>query len=249
MAGRHPAVFSDYDGTLTPIVARPELATIGPGEVEVLERLARQCLVAVISGRDLDDVRAMCPAAGLWYAGSHGMDLLAPDGHRHQHPGSVELAPVLAAATDDLESRLGSIPAAWVERKRFATAAHFRQVDEDLWPAVADAVDAVVASHDRLRRTGGKCIFELRPAVAWDKGRALWWVFEQAGLDAAATVPLYLGDDVTDEDAFAALGDDGVGIVVGDDDTPTYADLRVRDVGEVLVLLRDLAAILEGPAA
>lgn len=249
ITGRHPAVFTDYDGTLTPIVARPELATIDDAMVEVLGRLAERCVVAVVSGRDLEDVRRMARAEDVWYAGSHGMDLLGPDGTRHEHPGSIELAPVLASATDELEQLLAAVPGAWVERKRFATAAHFRQVEESLWPAVGDAVDRVVADNPGLRRTGGKCIYELRPDVAWDKGRALWWLFEQAGLDTASTVPIYLGDDLTDEDAFSALGDAGIGVVVGDDDRPTSADLRVRDVGEVLILLEHLATYLEGTAA
>lgn len=246
---REPAVFTDYDGTLTPIVARPELARIDEAMTAALDRLASLCVVGIISGRDLDDVRSIARAEHVWYGGSHGMDLLGPDGIHHQHPGSVELAPDLAAAADELEARLTSVPNAWVERKRFATAAHYRQVDETLWPAVAEAVDLTLAGHPRLRRTGGKCIYELRPDVDWDKGRALWWLFDQAGLDRSGTVALYLGDDLTDEDAFAALGDAGIGIVVGDDDRPTYADLRVRDVSEVLLLLEDLADYLEDATA
>ncbi|MFN8105992.1 MAG: trehalose-phosphatase [Acidimicrobiia bacterium] len=249
MAGRTPAVFTDYDGTLTPIVARPELARIDAAMAGALGRLASICVVGIISGRDLEDVRSIAHAEHVWYAGSHGMDLLGPDGTRHQHPGSVELAPDLAAAADELEDRLASIPHAWVERKRFATAAHYRQVDATLWPAVAEAVDATLAGHPRLRRTGGKCIYELRPDVDWDKGRALWWLFDRAGLDRSGTVALYLGDDLTDEDAFAALGDDGVGIVVVDYDRPTYADVRVRDVAEVLLLLEDLVDYLEDAKA
>lgn len=247
--GRRPAVFTDYDGTLTPIVARPELAEIDDHMVAVLDRLARLCVVGIISGRDLDDVRGIARAEHVWYAGSHGMDLLGPDGTRHQHPGSVELTPELTAATDELEARLTSVPEAWVERKRFATAAHYRQVEERLWPEVAEAVELTVADHPRLRRTGGKCIYELRPDVEWDKGRALWWLFDQAGLNHDTTAAIYLGDDLTDEDAFAALGDTGTGIVVGDDTRPTFADLRVRNVAEVLLLLEDLAAYLEGPPA
>lgn len=242
IAGRPVAVFTDYDGTLTPIVARPELAGIGAPMLEALERMAQLCVVGIISGRDLDDVRAIAPAQNVWYAGSHGMDLMSPDGTRHASPGGSELAPVLAAATDELESLLSPIDGAWVERKRFATAAHFRQVAQASWPVVADAVDTVLADHPGLRRTGGKCILELRPDVDWDKGRALWWLFGQAGLTRGDTLAVFLGDDLTDEDAFAALGDAGIGIVVGDDDRPTQADLRALDVDAVRDVISDLAS-------
>ena len=75
-------VFLDYDGTLTPIVARPELALPTPATRSVLADLAEVCVVGIISGRDLDDVRGIVGSDGLWYAGSHGFDVYAPDGSR-----------------------------------------------------------------------------------------------------------------------------------------------------------------------
>lgn len=249
IAGRPIAVFTDYDGTLTPIVARPELARIAAPVLAAVERLARLCVVGIISGRDLEDVRSIAPVRNAWFAGSHGMDLMSPDGTRQESPGGRALAPVLAAATDELEGLLAPIEGAWVERKRFASAAHFRQVAEESRAAVGEAVEAVVARHPELRSTGGKCILELRPDIEWDKGRALWWVFGQAGLRRGETVAVFLGDDLTDEDAFAALGDGGVGIVVGDDERPTRADLRARDVDEVLEVLSVLADCAAGDGA
>ena len=97
-------MFCDYDGTLTPIVARPELALLADETLAVLNRLARKCLVAIISGRDLDDVRAMVRAEGVWYAGSHGIDIAAPDGARHEIEEAHRLLDVLAAAADELDA-------------------------------------------------------------------------------------------------------------------------------------------------
>ncbi|MFO7589807.1 MAG: trehalose-phosphatase [Acidimicrobiia bacterium] len=240
------AVFLDYDGTLTPIVARPELAQPLPSTRAVLEDLTEVCLVGIISGRDLDDVRTIVGVDGLWYAGSHGFDVLAPDGTRSERDDGGTLLDSLESAADELERTVAAVPEAWVERKRFAIAVHFRQVDDALIPDLEAAVDDVVGTHAVLRKTGGKRIFELRPDVEWDKGAALWSLFERAGLHTATALPVYLGDDETDEDAFAAVADSGVGILVAEDheDRVTSASYRLRDPDEVRVFLADLAGRL-----
>ena len=240
------AVFLDYDGTLTPIVARPERALPVPATRAVLEDLAEVCVVGIISGRDLDDVRSIVDVDGLWYSGSHGFDLLAPDGSRTERDDDQETLDALGAAADALEEAVAAIPEAWIERKRFAIAVHFRQVDDARVPDLEAAVDGVVGAHAGLRKTGGKRIFELRPDVEWDKGAALWSLFERAGLETATALPMYVGDDETDEDAFAAVEDAGVGILVAEDDEDriTAASYRLRDPGEVRVFLADLAGRL-----
>ena len=245
LANRQVAIFCDYDGTLTPIVASPELARLDPATRAVLERLADQCVVTIISGRDLTDVMSMVATDKVWYAGSHGFDLCGPGGVRDERDEGLRSLDSLAGAANELEQSVLDIPGAWVERKRFAVAIHFRQVEGDRLHDVEGAVDRVDAAHPGLRKTGGKRIFELRPDVEWDKGRALWWVFERAGIRADRTVPIYLGDDATDEDAFAALGDRGLGIVVDDGDRPTQADYRLENPHEVLEFLRKLSGWLE----
>lgn len=241
-------VFCDYDGTLTPIVARPELAVLSDEMLRALERLAELCVVGIISGRDLADVRTMVPSDRLWLAGSHGFDIAGPGGVHHELPEGRSHAGALAGAADALAGLVGAVPGAWVERKRFAVAVHFRQVDDRLVPEVEAAVDHVLDGTTGLRKTGGKCIFELRPAVDWDKGRALWWLVEQSGTGASGHLPLYLGDDETDEDAFVALVGRGIGIVVEREDRATAATFRLADPDEVVTFLADLADRLEGIA-
>ncbi|MCJ7436932.1 MAG: trehalose-phosphatase [Acidimicrobiia bacterium] len=256
------ALFLDYDGTLTPIVARPELAVLADNVRTELERVAARCFVGIISGRDLADVRAMfggdesadrsgggaTEADHLWFAGSHGFDVAAPDGTRTEFEEAHAHLDALGAAADDLERALVDIPGAWVERKRFAVATHFRQVDDARVPDVEEAVDRVLGAHEGLRKTGGKRIFELRPDVAWDKGRALWSLFERAGLARDDDLAVFIGDDVTDEDAFVALGDDGIGLVVADEARPTDADYRLSTPDDVRAFLAELATLLEGAA-
>jgi len=240
--GRRPSIFLDYDGTLTPIVPRPEDALLPEASRDTLRRLAERLPVAILSGRDLADVRSMIGIPTIVYAGSHGFDIQLPDGRTEQR--GTEFLPDLDSAEEELRTAVRRIPGAWVERKRFGLAVHVRQVDDALVPEVERAVSNVGAAHPRLRRTGGKKVFELRPGIEWDKGRALRFLLEMLGLDGPDVVPLYLGDDETDEDAFAALRGRGHGIVVAspDEDRPTAADARLASPDEVREFLNRIAS-------
>ncbi|HEY0832559.1 MAG TPA: trehalose-phosphatase [Azospirillum sp.] len=239
LGDRRPAVFLDYDGTLTPIVDRPELAALDPATRAAVAALAGRCPVAVVSGRDLDDVGALVGIESLVYAGSHGYDMRGP---RLRTQIGLEYVPALDAAEADLRARLAGVPGVLVERKRFAIAVHTRLADAAAKPAVADVVRAVAAGHTDLRITGGKEIHELRPNLPWDKGRAVLALIDALGLRDA--VPLYLGDDETDEDAFRALEGRGVGVRVMDPPGPTAAGWSLRDPAEVRAFLERLAAFI-----
>ncbi len=239
------AVFCDYDGTLTPIVARPELAVLSPEMSAVIGRLARRCVIGIVSGRDLSEVRALVQTEGVWLAGSHGFDIQGPGGEHQELPEGRARVPALTEAADLLEGLVAKIPGAWVERKRFAVALHHRQVDDRLVPDVEAAVDEVLAHSTGLRKTGGKRVFELRPDVTWDKGRAVEWLLDRCLATDDGVLAVYLGDDLTDEDAFAALAGRGIGIVVESGDRPTAASYRLGDTSEVLEFLVLVADLLE----
>ncbi len=248
LEGVEPAIFFDYDGTLSPIVEHPDLAVLAPSMLVALERLMQHATVAIVSGRDAADVRSKVKVDGIYYAGSHGLDILAPSGApaRDDHlAGLDQFLPVLDQAEQCLEDAVAGVPGAWVERKRFAIAVHYRQTPPDRQGAVQEAVSAVAPEFPRLRVSSGKMIFELRPDIDWDKGKALLWLLEQMGLDRAGVLPMYLGDDTTDEDAFRAISGLGIGVVVGTGARPSAADYAVRDLGAVQELLSRLAANLE----
>ena len=215
VADRPVAVFLDYDGTLTPIVDRPQDALLAPDAADALSALARVCTVGIISGRDLDDVAAMVDLDGLWLAGSHGFDVRAPDGTRHQFEQGAAALPALDAAEPALAAAVELAPGAWVERKRFAIAVHHRAADDGDVPVLERAVRAIADADPALRMTGGKKIFELRPAADWDKGKALSWLCGAAAVPSDALV-VFVGDDVTDEDALDEVRRHGLGVVVGD---------------------------------
>lgn len=245
LGGRQPAMFLDYDGTLTPIVSQPEDALLSDEMRSVLRELAGLCRVAVVSGRDRADVEPLVALDELVYAGSHGFDIKGPAGLRMEHEGGRQCLPDLDLAERQLKARIDSVPGARVERKRFAIATHYRNVADEDVPRVEAGVREVLSGQDRLRLSGGKKVFELRPDIEWDKGRAVLWLLEALALDGDDVLPFYLGDDVTDEDAFHALAGRGVGVLVGKPAYRTSADFGLSDTAEVRLFLQELVDLLK----
>ncbi|MCV7099070.1 trehalose-phosphatase [Mycobacterium palustre] len=243
-----PAVFYDFDGTLSDIVDDPDAARPVAGAVEALQELAARCPVAVLSGRDLADVARRLGVPGLWYAGSHGFELTAPDGTHHQNEEAAAAIPVLEQAAAELRDRLGAIPGIMVEHKRFGVAVHYRNAARDRVGEVAAAVRAA-GRRDALRVTTGREVIELRPDLDWDKGKTLRWVIDHVPA-ADSRLPVYLGDDITDEDAFDAIQQDGIPILVRhneDGDRATAARYALESPAAAAEFTRELARRLSGP--
>lgn len=245
LRGRRPALFLDYDGTLSPIAPRPEMAAL-PAEVrEVLRRLASEIPVAILSGRGREDVASLVGLSGLAYAGSHGFDIAGPPPAPGAPPLRLEVGEGVPEridrAAERLEREIGGIEGVLIEPKRFAVSIHFRLADPGEVLRIERAVDAAAAALPGLRKAHGKMLFELRPDLDWDKGRALLWLLGALGLDRPDIVPLYIGDDITDEDAFRALTGRGVGVLVSEESRETAAEYQLRDPGEVRTLLERLA--------
>jgi trehalose-phosphatase len=238
--GDQLAVFLDYDGTLTPIVRHPEKAFLSDSTRQTLRTLAMQAPVAILSGRELDDVRKRVAIDGIVYAGSHGFDIAGPPRLRRQE--AIAFLPALDAAEKELREKLAGIAGALIERKRFSIATHYRNVNESDLPKLERAVSEVAARHRELRSMEGKKVYELLPCTDWDKGKAVLWLLERLGLERAGVRPIYIGDDRTDEDAFRALQQRGVGIVVSEEARATAANYSLKDPTEVERFLRELGA-------
>ena len=243
LRGQPLAVFLDYDGTLAAIAPRPELAVLSDAMRKTLATLAAAWPTYVVSGRGLDDVRAMVGLDGLWYAGSHGFDIAGPGG-KERMQRAPELEPEVRAVAAELARRVADVPGALVEDKRFSLAVHYRQVDAAAQVAELERrVDAVLADHPDLVKAAGKKVFELRPSLPWDKGKALLWLLAATGQTEA--FPVYVGDDVTDEDAFRVIAERGRGltVLVADQARPTDAAYAVRDPAAVATLLERLTSL------
>ena len=250
--GRRPAVFLDYDGTLTPIVDRPEDAVISDSMRDAVRRLAQRTTVCVVSGRDRSVVADWMGIDGLVVAGSHGFDMGQDiSGDIGELPDAVaDFADLLGTVIDRLRSQLDRAPGATVETKRFSVAVHYRLVDAAHRPLVAAVADDLLADYpDQLKITPGKMVYEIQPKIDWDKGRAVQYLRQALGVDGAEFVSLYLGDDITDEDAFKVLKEpiNGIGVIIADvsdlevADRATAADFVLESVREVERFLSTLA--------
>ena len=234
----HVAVFLDYDGTLTPIAARPEDAALSDSMRETIRALAEYCPIAIVTGRTMDDIKDRVGLDNLNYATDHGFEIAHPDGERIHHEQAASMLPIIDSAEEGLSARLAKIRGTMVERKRFSVAVHYRLAAPEDIPAVTQAVEEVHAAHPNLRKLEGKKVVELQPRVDWDKGKVVLWLLESLGL--ACEHMLYIGDDVTDEDALRAVADCGIGIVVWDRPRATAAAYYLTSPAEVEQFLRQL---------
>jgi alpha,alpha-trehalase len=239
-----PAIFLDYDGTLTPIVENPAAAVLSGETREVIEKLGNYWTVAIISGRDLADVRKRVNIDHVFYAGSHGLDIAGPGNYRNQEEGLPFLR-ILDSAERDLNVALGDIPGCIVERKRFSVAVHYRMVEYYLLDELKAQVHRIASGYEELRMNEGKKVYDLRPDIEWDKGKALQEILKALYRDIQGVVPLYIGDDSTDEDVFRVIFDWGIGIAVGKNDRPTAAVYRLEDPFEVTRFLEVLLGRLK----
>jgi trehalose-phosphatase len=246
LEGKRVAVFLDYDGTLTPIVSRPELAVLSDRNRDIVRALATRCTVAIISGRDRPDVQKLVGLDGLVYAGSHGFDIAGPGGQSIQHEMGSGFAELLARIAKRLEQELEGIEGLLIEPKKSSVAVHYRLVaDEQSRQQIKRVVDGILADHSELRNKPGKMVWDIQPQIDWDKGKAVLWLLKALELDSSDVLPIYLGDDITDEDAFRALKGKGLGIFVGHEAAeggkrPTVADYVLKDPDEVGTFLENL---------
>ena len=238
------AVFLDYDGTLTPIVNHPKEALLSETMREILQKLTSHCAVTIISGRDLIDLQALVGLNSLVYAGSHGFDICGPENSQIQHQEGTIFLDHLDRLQKELQEELSGISRAWVERKKFSLAIHYRNVQEEDWPLLQNIVELSLNNHPELRQIKGKKVFEFQPKIDWDKGKALLWILDRLGFDGPDTCTLYIGDDLTDEDAFCVLGAQDLGIIVRGTTRLTAAQYSLNNTSEVQLFLHLLTSMI-----
>lgn len=237
------ALFLDYDGTLAPIVPRPEDARMPDPIRQLVQQLAGHCQVAIVSGRDRADVENLVGLKELIYAGSHGFDITGPGGLNMQHREGKSYLPDLDNAVQELQHRLGEVQGVKIERKKYAIAVHYRNVPPERVHLVQGAVHQIGQDSERLKISTGKKVLELRPDIDWHKGKAVAWIMEALKLNGEQVLPVFIGDDITDEDAFRSLPGHGMGILVGDHGEATGARYRLEDIGQVEEFLRGLLGL------
>ena len=242
---KKPVIFLDYDGTLTPIVTDPAKAILSFEMRQTLILLSSLCYTIVVSGRDRKDVKNKVGLEDLYYAGSHGFDISGPGGLTMEHAEAMKLLSVFDEVDNLLNEHLKSFEKVQVERKRYAIAVHYRNAGEEDVEDIKNKVNQVLDIYPVLKKGPGKKIVELKPNIDWDKGRAVLWIMRELKVADNDHIPVYIGDDLTDEDAFSAIQKDGVGIVVGTHDGLSKASYRLGNVDEVMLWLQDLIVFLK----
>lgn len=235
-------IFSDYDGTLTPIVKRPEEAFLNADMQQVLNELSQRLKIVIISGRDRKCVRELVNLPHLIYVGDHGLDM---EDSSQSLIDSQKLDNYLSSINQirhDLWQKLSDVSRIQFEPKKFTLAIHYRNIESQHEQAVITTVEQVIKNYPDLKIVYGKKVLEIYPNIDWHKGKALNAIFSQMQF-SSDVVPLYMGDDLTDENAFRALPERGVGILVGDHGQATYADFRLEDPKQVKDLLRLLITL------
>ncbi|KAJ9146416.1 hypothetical protein P3X46_028685 [Hevea brasiliensis] len=249
--GKQIAMFLDYDGTLSPIVEDPDRAFMTNEMREAVRDVARCFPTAIVTGRCRDKIYSFVKLAGLYYAGSHGMDIKGPSKSQkykkdHQallfQPASKFL-PMIDEVYKVLIEKTKSICGAKVENNKFCVSVHFRCVEEKMWAALVELVRSVLNDYPKLRLTQGRKVLEIRPTIKWDKGKALEFLLESLGYaNSNDVLPIYIGDDRTDEDAFTVLRNrgQGLGILVSKVPKETNASYSLQEPAEVKDFLRRL---------
>ncbi|MBU4479432.1 MAG: trehalose-phosphatase [Candidatus Omnitrophica bacterium] len=232
--------FLDYDGTLTPIVARPDLAVLSAQMRDVLRRLCVKFKVAVVSGRMRDEVEKLVAIKEIVYAGSHGFDIRGA-GIEMVEPKAKEAMPLVEKTLRTIKESLGDIPGMLIEEKKFSIAVHYRQVSIEADIAqIKRTVENAVAEEAGLRLIEGKKVFEILPAIDWNKGKAVQWIMKALNLSWEDNAIVYIGDDTTDEDAFRVLSSKGMGILVAESPRASAAHFCLSSPDEVEKLFERL---------
>lgn len=246
--GRTPAVFLDYDGVLTPIVPRPEDARMSERMRAAVRALADRLPVCIVTGRDRDVVQHLMGMDDLTVASSHGFDIWQPGRGALTVEGLDDYTDLVAATTETLRGRTAGLDGVQLEPKRASVAVHYRRAAPEVQDRIRSIVHELLDEQaGRLALVPGKMVYELKPAVDWDKGRAVLHLLDVLGLDGPDTVPLYLGDDITDEDAFRVLRERGIGILVYDADDPDTVE-RTTAAQYTLASVDDVERFLTGLA-
>jgi len=224
------ALFLDFDGTLSPIVETPSSAKIDPEIKRLLTRLAERddVSVTIVSGRALADVRQRAGVDGVIYAGNHGLEIES-DTVCFREPHAENLRLELRHLLMQLELSVSDTSGTEIEHKGLSASVHYRRVNPDLHDWVRRTVCDVVSKSRSFTCRDGKMVVEVRPRIDWHKGHAVCWILDS--VLPAQTLPLYIGDDVTDEDAFASIPN-GIAIHVGEPSV-TCASYWVPDLPAV----------------
>ncbi|KAK1415203.1 hypothetical protein QVD17_30976 [Tagetes erecta] len=261
--GKQIIVFLDYDGTLSPIVSDPERAFMSVQMREAVRSVSKCFPTAIISGRSREKVHDFVKLNSVYYSGSHGMDTIGPAPKKNSYDKNYQkktydnegnefivfqpaqdFLPAIKKMLTEVKERTRKIPGVAIEDNRFCVSVHYRHVKEKDYERVEEEVKLMLANYPDFHFTRGKKVLEIRPSIEWNKGDALKYLLETLGFhDSGDVLPVYIGDDRTDEDAFKVLRErgDGYPIIVSSAPKETMALYSLQSPSEVQTFLTRLS--------
>jgi trehalose 6-phosphate phosphatase len=248
LSGKYIMLFLDYDGTLTPIVDRPEKASIAKEVKDLLGKLSKspRCKLAIISGRALKDIKNIIGLKEIIYSGNHGLEIEGPK-IKFEPLVSPGYKMILEHIKNDLRQKISSIRGAFVEDKGLSLSLHYRLVDKKQIPQIKTIFHEITILYlvrNKIKIKAGKMVLEVRPPAEWDKGKVVLWLLTRQvfATQKGRILPIYIGDDATDEDAFKALKNRGLTVFVGEP-KQSYAKYYLKNTKEVIDFLRRIPGI------
>lgn len=245
LRGKYLFIFLDFDGTLAPIAATPGKAVLSQENRALLKRISEgpASKLAIISGRSLKDIKKKVGLKNVIYSGNHGLEI---EGPKIKFRSSIlpRYLRIIEEIKSELERRISSLKGVFVEDKGLSISLHYRMADRKQISLIKSIFHEAVIFYlikDKIRIKAGKMVLDVRPPVEWDKGKIVLWLLARQALAAeeADILPVYIGDDYTDEDAFRALKNKGLTVFVGKP-KESYARYYLRDTKEVTDFLRRL---------
>lgn len=234
----------DFDGTLTPIVSHPDKVKVPKSIPTLLKKLQKKynAHILILSGRSLSYLKKTFPRSKFYLAGNHGFECEGPD-IQYIHPQAKANAKQLQKIKKWVAPFLKKYPGTWLEDKKYTFSIHYR--------ALATKKHAIFCRHLRahlrafpgglkkMKLRPGKCVLEIRPQIAWDKGKMYLWIQKKLKLKPKKDFFFYAGDDVTDEDVFKAIKKlNRYTVYIGSEHHPTQAQYRVKNNKDLIKLLR-----------
>lgn len=237
-------VFLDYDGTLTPIVDRPQDAHLSSVMKESILQLCKNYLTIIISGRELSNLKEKVGVETLFYAGNHGFEFESPKNFNFSYEIGKEYIEDIQSIFKKIYSILKDVKGCIIENKKFTLSIHYRLVHETNYELISSTIDFLLPSYPKLSRHAGKKVIEIRPNIPWNKGIFSINLLKNMKKDNPNVIPIYIGDDLTDEDAFQLFNANGITIKVGQGSS-THAHYFLESPNEVRLFLDQLTRFKE----
>jgi trehalose-phosphatase len=238
-------LFLDFDGTLVPIQNDPTKCVLPRGMKGQLEAIALsgKACIAILTGRTVSDVRDRVNIQDVYYGGNHGLEISGPRVN-YTHPDALSGKHIIDGVCREIEQEIGNIEGAFIEKKKFGFTLHYRMAHKEDKALIQRAFHRITVENSDAQTVTvmrGKKVLELAPNVSWDKGIAALFILQELKRNY---LPIYVGDDLTDETAFKTLNEDGITIRVGRS-KKTAAKYYLKGQWEVSRFLKHIHNLIE----